>query len=98
MGSWRGRLRWQSGEKSWEHRGPSALGVLGITPAAATFCASLLCCSRRQALEGTFIPLITQLVPDLMREICPFICAFFPSSSDLKKKKKDQHHKSFVHV
>lgn len=39
------------------------------------------------AFRGAFISLITKLVLDLMREICPFICAFFPSSY-LKKKNR----------
>lgn len=54
----------------------------------ATFCAALLYCSWQRALKGTFISLITKLVLDLMREICPFICAFSPSSSSYLKKKK----------
>lgn len=69
---------------------PNALGVPGnYTWQPTTFCASLLYhIFWQQAFKGTFISLITKLVLDLMREICPFICAFFPSSSYLKKKKR----------
>lgn len=88
MGSSTRPRRWQSGKKSREHRGSKCTwSTWNYTWQPATFCASLLYCSWRRALKGTFIPLITKLVLDLMREICPFICAFFPSSSSYLKKR-----------
>lgn len=70
---WRHRSKEKLSEQS-----PNGLGVPGnYTWQPATFCASLLYrVSPQRAFKGTFITLITKLVLDLMREICPFICAF----------------------
>lgn len=55
-----------------------SLEYLEITPGGQQPFVRLCCTvfSPQRAFKGTFITLITKLVLDLMREICPFICAF----------------------